>query len=115
MINPIIIIISAALLLSVAAICIINKPKKPFITGTLILILICYVFFTFLIDSSITSLNTGETNSFIGFITMNDTITYDALAASFRTFMIIDIGLIASALLSLFLEIMFILKKNSKK
>ncbi len=115
MINPIVIIISAAILLSVIAVCIINRPKKPFITGTLILLLIAFVIFTFMIDSEINSLGKSDPNSFIGFITMNDVMTYDSLGDSFHTFMIIDMGLIAASLLSLFTEIMIILRKNSKK
>ncbi len=112
--NPVIIIVSAALFLSVAAISIINKPKKPVTTGAVIIILICFVVFTFMIDRSINMLPSGESNSFVCFLTMSDTLTYDGLAESFRIFMYTDIGLIAASLVSLFVEIMLILKKDNE-
>lgn len=115
MINPIIIILAAALLLAVIAVCIINKPKKPVITGTLIAVLICFVVFTFMIDNSISALGTKMPDSFVCFLTMNEAPAYEDLALSFRTFMIVDIGLIVLSLASLFFEILLILRKDSKK
>lgn len=115
MINPIVIIVSAALLLAMLTICIINRPKKPIITGTVIVILICYVVFTFMIDGAISNLNTGEVEGFVQFLTMTEEASYEQLASSFRTYMLVDIGLIAASLLSLFVEIMLILRKDSKK
>lgn len=115
MINPIIIIVSAALFLSVTAISLINKPKKPFVTGTVIVILICYVVFTLMIDNAITTLSKGETDGFVYFLTMSDTLTYDGLAESFRTFMCMDIVLLGGVLLSLFIEMMLILRKDTEK
>ena len=115
MINPIIIIAGAAVLLSVFAACIINKPKKPVLTGTVIVILICFVVFTFMIDNAITALNTNETDAFVCFLTMSDKPTYDSLAASFNTFMCFDIGLIAASLVTLFFEIVTILRKHPEK
>lgn len=115
MINPIVIIVSAALLLAVLTICIINRPKKPIITGTVIVILICFVIFTFLIDGAISSLGSAEADGFVKFLTMSEEASYDALASSFHTYMLIDIGLIAASLLSLFVEILLILRKDSKK
>lgn len=115
MINPIIIIVSAALLLAMLTVCIINRPKKPFITGTAILILICFVVFTFLIDNAISSIGTGEVDGFVRFLIMNDEPGYEELAASFRTLMLADMILIGASLLSLFVEIMLILRKSEKK
>ncbi len=115
MINPIIIIISGALFLSVLAIALINKPKKPVVTGTIIVILIAFVIFTLLIDHALGSLDQGEINGFIYFLTMSDQLTYEGLAASFRAFMGCDIALLAGALLSLFAEMMLILRKGTQK
>lgn len=115
MINPIVIIVSAALFLAALAICIINRPKKPVVTGMVILILIGFVFFTFLIDNAITTLNNGSPDAFVCFLTMNDKPGYYDLASSFRTFMLVDMGLIAASLLSLFVEILLILRKGSNK
>ncbi len=114
MINPIIIIVSVALLLSVVSVCIINKPQKPLITGVMILILIAFVVFTFLIDNAISGLSTGEANGLVSFLTMSDTLTYEGLSASFNTFMWLDIGLIGASLVSLFFEILIILRKGAK-
>lgn len=115
MINPVIIILSAALILSVMSVCIINKPKKPIVTGSVLVVLICFVVFTFLIDNAIPTLETGEFPPFICFITMNDKLTYDGLSSSFNTFMYIDIVLIAASLLTLFTEMMLILRKGPTK
>ena len=109
MINPIIIIVSVALLLAMLTVCIINRPKKPFITGTI------FVVFTFLIDNAISSTGAGETDGFVSFLTMSDHPSYDDLASSFHTYMLIDIGLIAASLVSLFIEILLILRKSEKK
>ena len=55
MINPIVIIITISIILSVLVICVINKPKRPIITGTVIFVLICYVIMTFILDNAIIS------------------------------------------------------------
>lgn len=116
MMNPIVIIITISLILSVLVICVINKPKKPIITGTVIFILICYVAITFLIDSAITGMGNNDSfNGLVHFLVMNESPSYDDLADSFQAFMKMDISLIVTALISLFMEIMVILRKDSKK
>ncbi len=115
MINPIVIIVSAAVILSILSVAIINKPKKPVVTGGVIVVLIGFVVFTFLIDRSISVVSTGDMNGFVCFLTMNDQPTYDSLAESFNTFMGFDIALIAASLITLFIEIMLILKKGAVK
>ncbi len=112
MINPVTIIAGAALFLSVFAACVINRPKKPVLTGTVIVILVCFVVFTFMIDNAITALNTNENDAFVGFLTMSDKLTYDGLSASFNTFMCFDIALIAASLITLFVEMVIILRKG---
>ena len=52
---------------------------------------------------------------FFCFLTINDEPTYTSLAESFRVFMCCDIILIAGALLSLFIEMMLILRKGAEK
>ncbi len=114
MINPIVIIITISLILSVLVICVINRPKKPIITGTLLFILIGYVVITFLVDAAITG--NGEVYSgFIGFLAMSNSPTYGELADTFKALMTADITLMIVALLSLFTEIMLILRKGSDK
>lgn len=115
MINPIVIIVSAAVILSMLSVAIINKPKKPVVTGSVIVVLIGFVVFTFMIDRSISTLSSGEINRFVCFLTMNDQPTYDSLAESFNTFMGFDIALIAASLITLFIEILLILRKGAVK
>lgn len=116
MINPIVIIVTAALLLSVLVIYIFNRPQKPIITGTLIFVLICFVLTTWLIDNAISSFS--STHQFMGlvsFVTMLDNPTYTQLEESFDTFMVIDIVLFILSLISLILEAMNILKSDRRR
>ncbi len=116
MINPIVIIITAALFVSVLVISIINKPKKPIVTAVLIIILMAYVSATFLLDNSLSTINTESSfDGLVNFIVMNDNPSYEDIESSFKIFMIFDISLIAASLLSLFAEIMIILRKDSKR
>lgn len=116
MINPIVIIVTAALLLSVLAICIINKPKKPIITGTLIFILACFVVTTWIIDNTISNFSsTGSFISFVSFVTMLDNPTYSQLEEAFDIFMTMDIVFFVLSLLSLVLEAVNILKNDKRK
>ena len=116
MINPIVIIITAALLISILVVSIINKPKKPIVTGVLILILTVYVASTFLLDNSLAVFGSeNNINEFVKFIIMNDNPTYEDIESSFVTFKIFDISLIAMSFVSLFIEIMLILRKDSKR
>lgn len=116
MINPIVIIVAAAILMSVLVVYVLNKPKIPVITGTLIFILICFVVMTYMIDNAISYAgNSGRFDAFVSFITMSDTMLYTQLEASFRTFMIFDIVLFVASMLSLVLEAAHILKNYNQK
>ena len=115
MINPIVIIVSAAVFLAMLTICVINKPKKPIVTGTVILILVCFITFTFLIVNAILSIKTSPPDSFICFLTMNNSPVYNDLAFSFSTFVKCDITLIIGSLVSLFVEMLLILRKGQDK
>ena len=116
MINPIVIIITVSVLLSVLIVCVINRPKKPFMTGTMILVLIFYCIVTFVLDNAITGMGIDENfDGFVNFLVMNASPSYEELADSFKTFMYIDITLIIAALVSLFGEIMLILRKDYRK
>lgn len=115
MINPIVVIISAALILSMISVSLINKPQKPLVTGTVIVVLIGFVVFTFMIDRALSTISSGDMNGFVCFLTMNQQPTYESLAESFNTFMYFDIVLIAASLITLFIEIMLILRKGAVK
>lgn len=116
MINPIIIIITAALLLSVLVICIINRPKKPIITGTLIFILVCFVITTWMLDNVISSPNSSsQFAGFINFVILNDNPTDVQLEQSFNIFMIMDMILFCFVVISLIFEALYILKSDRGK
>lgn len=116
MINPIVLIVAAAILMSVLVVSVLNRPKTPVITGTFILILICFLVMTYMIDNSISGLgNNGGVDGFVSFITMSESMAYTELEASFRTFMIFDIVLFAASMLSLGLEATYILKNDNRK
>ena len=116
MINPIVIIITVSVILSMVVVCVINKPRKPLMTATMILLLIFYLAVTFIIDSAITGMGGNERlDRVVGFLVMNDTPSYDELAESFKTFMTLDITLVITALVSMFGEIMLIFRKESKR
>lgn len=115
MINPIVIIITISLILSLIVVCVINKPRKPLMTAGMIILLVFYLTVTFVIDSAIAGTGGNEQlDRFISFVVMNDTPSYDDLAESFRTFMMLDITLVITALLSMFFEIMLIFRKDTK-
>ena len=115
MINPIILIVTAAVLLSVFVICIINKPKKPIITGILLFVLMCFVLTTWLIDNVISSFYSSQQfMGFVSFVTMLDNPTYFQLEQSFDTFMIIDIVLFVLSLIALVFEAINILKSDRR-
>ncbi|MBR2176915.1 MAG: hypothetical protein IJ861_08220 [Clostridia bacterium] len=116
MINPILIIIAAALVLSAFVVALLNKPKFPLVAGMLIVILIFFVFATFLIDSALTELASSEGLSmFVNFLLVGDNPTYEELEAAFNVFMYVDIGLFTASLIAMFAEALFILHKNSDR
>ena len=115
MINPIILIVAAALLLSSVAVTVLNRPRFPLIAATLIAILVFFVLSSYLIDSAIGSFSASDSsiNSIVSFLVIGDDLTNIRLEEAFHTLMYIDIGLFAASLISMFVEAMFILRKNS--
>ena len=114
MINPIILIIAAALFLSALAVAVLNRPDFPVITSALIIILMFFVFSTFMLDSAITDLSSAENlNDFVKFLISSYEPGFGELEASFRTFMISDLVLFAASLSAMVFEALFILRKNS--
>ena len=111
MINPIIIIAAVGLILSAFAVAILNKPAVPVVTSTLIVILIFFVVTTYLIDSAISD----SLSSFIGFSVLNDSPNGEDLEFAFNTLKYTDIGLFAASLISMFTEVLLILRQNSGK
>ncbi len=98
-------------MLSVIVIYIINKPKKPIFTGTLIFFLICSVAATWLTDTLISTYS--STQSFmeiVSFITMLNNPTYTQLEEVFDMLVVIDTLLFAVCVISMIIEAVNILK-----
>lgn len=111
MINPIVIIILSAYILSFLVLRIVVKPKKPIFTGALLLMLILFVIVTSMIDTSIygSELMSDFEKSMVSFVTstrIQDTVK---LESSFRIFAWIDMGLFAVTIISMYVELRAIL------
>lgn len=111
MINPIVIIILSAYILSFLVLRIVVKPKKPIFTGALLVMLILFVIVTSMIDTSIygSELMSDFEKSMVSFVTstrIQDTVK---LESSFRIFALIDIGLFAVTIISMYVELRAIL------
>lgn len=116
MINPILIIAAGALFCSMLTVSIINKPKIPLVTASLIFIFISYIIITFMLDGAIVSFSAKENLSeFIQFVVLNPAPKYTELEESFHTLSVIDIIVFFLSIISLLLEAMIILRKDSKK
>lgn len=111
MINPIVVIILSAYILSFLVLRIVVKPKKPIFTGALLAMIILFVIVTSMIDTSIygSELMSDFEKSMVSFVTstrIQDTVK---LESSFRIFAWIDIGLFAVTIISMYVELRAIL------
>lgn len=111
MINPIVVIILSAYILSFLVLRIVVKPKKPIFTGALLVMLILFVIVTSMIDTSIygSELMSDFEKSMVSFVTstrIQDTVKIES---SFRIFAWIDIGLFAVTIISMYVELRAIL------
>lgn len=111
MINPIVVIILSAYILSFLVLRIVVKPKKPIFTGALLAMLILFVIVTSMIDTYIygSELMSDFEKSMVSFVTstrIQDTVK---LESSFRIFAWIDIGLFAVTIISMYVELRAIL------
>lgn len=114
MINPILIIAAAAVFLSAVVVAVLNKPRFPLIAGSLILILIFFVLSTYMLDSAIGSYSSADgASGFLNFLVLGSDLSYAKLEEVFTAFEITDISLFAASLVSMFLEALYILRKNS--
>lgn len=114
MINPILLIAAAAVFLSAVVVTVLNKPRFPLIAGSLIIILIFFVLSTYILDSAIGSASAADgLSGIVNLLVIGQDMSYARLEEVFRTFEIIDMGLFVGALVSMFLEALYILRKNS--
>ena len=111
MINPIVVIILSAYILSFLVLRIVVKPKKPIFTGALLVMLILFVIVTSMIDTSIygSELMSDFEKSMVSFVTSTRIQHTVKLESSFRIFAWIDIGLFAVTIISMYVELRAIL------
>ena len=87
--NPILIVFSAAVVLSALSIALINKPRIPVVAGSFLLVLIFFVVTTFFIDNAISDMiSLNELSGFVRFVVMKDRPTYEDLETAFSIFII---------------------------
>ena len=109
--NPILIVISAAVVLSALSIALINKPRIPVVAGSILLVLIFFVVTTFFIDNAISDMiNSNELSGFVRFAVMKDRPTYEELEASFSIFSYVDILITICYFHQFFIKFSIILK-----
>lgn len=111
MINPIVIIILAAYILSFLVLRVVVKPKKPIFTGALLLILILFVVLTSMIDTAIygSELMSDFEKYFVSFVTSTEIYDTLKLESSFRIFAWIDVALFSVTIVSMYVELRAIL------
>ncbi len=104
-------IVLAAIVLSVAALYIFLRPKKPILTGISLLVLILFVVFTVMIDNAISGadmMNDIE-KTIVSFVTAVDIEDTRSLESSFNIFAYFDIGIFAFTFVIMFIEFRTIL------
>ena len=112
--NPEIIIGAAALILSAFVIAVLNKLRVPIVASAFIIVLIFFVISTYLIDSALSSTTiSDQLGGFVSFLVMKNSPSVEELEFSFKVFMFTDIGIFASCVVSMLIEAMVILRKNS--
>lgn len=111
MINPIVVIILSAYILSFLVLRIVVKPKKPIFTGALLLMLILFVILTSMIDTAIygSELMNDFEKGLVSFVTSTGIYDTIKLEDSFRVFAWVDVGLFVVTIISMYVELRAIL------
>lgn len=117
MINPIVVILLVAFLLCFFVFCVLNKPKKPIMTGAVLVAITIFLFLTNCIDNAIASASTMSDfeKNLVAFITLSSTGKSIELENSFKIFASIDIALFVVAILSMVIELRSILSSFYSK
>ena len=113
LINPIIILLTIAVVVLAVMYCVIKKTSFPILTLTSFLISGVYTFFTYLINNMMYSKGDAGYYSLVGFITNTDEISYSTLETAFShysTAVKVVMALSAVALAADIIRIFF--KKN---
>ncbi len=115
MINPILIIASVTVFLSALVVALLNKPQFPLVAASSILILIFFIITTIFIDMAITDPYSEGLRSFMSFLILGEQHSTEELESVFSRFKYIDIGLLVTSIVVMFIEALVILRKNSDK
>lgn len=120
LINPILIIVSVALILFVLFFYVINRPKKPLFTLVLILLLIIFISCTMLLNNVLTPnqgyLISGNTlKKLLPLIISVSHPTMEQCEQAFEIFKTIDICLFVATIVSMIAEVWNLFLRPNKK
>lgn len=119
-VNLVFFIAAAAVLALVIVFCVVNKPKKPLLTGATLIILLIFLLATELINMglstpTVTSLPQGFVNAMVGFLTSQNQPTSVMLEQAFSVYKYTDIALMLICVVSLIFEVRSIFTLSPKK
>lgn len=117
LINPILVAIAAVVLGFGLAYCLINRPRIPILTLLFLVILICFLFFTLLLNSILepSAASDPQFGKLVTFLVGKSRPTQEQCAQAFQCYQIADIVLFAGTLLSMGVDIWRIVVKPSFK
>lgn len=115
LINPILVAIAAVVLGFGLAYCLINRPRIPILTLLFLVILICFLFFTLLLNSILESSAPSDPQfgRLVTFLVGKSHPTQEQCAQAFQCYQIADIVLFVGTLLSMGVDIWRIVVKPS--
>jgi hypothetical protein len=120
LVNPILLIVSLALVLLLLFYCIVHRPKKPVLTLLFILLLIVFLSCTSILNNALTPnqgylLSGRHWQGLVPFITGIKRPNMEQCEQAFHSYKIIDICLFVAAIAAMIVEVWNILVKPDKK
>lgn len=120
LVNPILVVVSLALIVLLLFYCIVHRPKKPLLTLLFIILLVVFISCTFILNNALTPnqgylLSGHHWQRLVPFITWVKHPTLEQCEQSFHAYKIIDICLFVAAIAAMIVEIWTILVKPDKK
>lgn len=121
LVNPIFLIVSAALILLCLLFCLINRPHKPIMTLSLMVLLIVYLLCTAILNNVLTPsteylISSERWNRVASYLMAVKHPTQEQYEGAFRIFQKIDIGLFIAAAGSMVIEVWnIVIKPNAEK
>lgn len=114
--NPILLVVTVALIVFGVIYCMIVRPRKPLLTAIFLFLLVVYLFFTFIVNNAVTpsEMNTffsSHINKLLPFITYHEAPSSEVCLRSFYLYQRMDVLLFLGVVISLAIEIYQILIK----